>query len=293
MLDLSLQILSIMAPSIILASIGLAWKKSGTDYPTAFVTTLTLNIGLPALVFYTMVTADISLASLKTLGFATVAVHVVFLSVVIVVFKMVGKALPISIAHVVGNTGNLGLPLCLLAFGDEGLAYAMTFFAVQCLLFFTIGESVYAGAINVSRMLRVPVIYALLLAVVVRLSGIPLHSIILDTTEILGQLVVPIMLITLGVSIAGMKATNLSSTIGWSVVRTVMAFGVGVFIANLFGLTGVARGVLIIETVVPVAVFNYLLAHRYDRNSDEVSGMILVTHIGALFYLPLVLAYVL
>ncbi len=265
----------------------------GTEYPTAFVTTLTLNIGLPALVFHTMVTADISLASIQSLGLATVAVHVVFLSLVIVLFKLVGKALPISIAHVVGNTGNLGLPLCFLAFGDEGLAYAMTFFAVQCLLFFTIGESVYAGAVNVARMLRIPVVYALLLAVVVRVANVPLHNIVLNTTEILGQLVVPIMLITLGVSIAGMKATHLLPTIGWSVVRTVMAFGVGVGVADLFGLTGVARGVLILETVVPVAVFNYLLAHRYNRNSDEVSGMILVTHIGALLYLPLVLAYVL
>lgn len=293
MLALSLQILSIMAPSIILAGIGLAWKKVGTEYPTAFVTTLTLNLGLPALIFYTMVTADISLSSLKSLGLATIAVHVVFLLLVVVIFKLVGKALPISIAHVVGNTGNLGLPVCLLAFGDEGLAYAMTFFAIQCLLFFTIGESVYAGKMNVSRMLKVPVIYALIAAIVVRLLELPLHSIVLDTTRILGQLVVPIMLITLGVSIAGMKATNLTSTVIWSVVRTLLAFGVGVVIADAFGLTGVARGVLIIETVVPVAVFNYLMAHRYNRDSEEVSGMILVTHIGALFYLPIVLAYVL
>ncbi len=50
---------------------------------------------------------------------------------------------------------------------------------------------------------------------------------------------------------------------------------------------------LIIETVVPVAVFNYLLAVKHGRDASEVSGLILVTHIGAIFYLPIVLSVLL
>jgi predicted permease len=101
------------------------------------------------------------------------------------------------------------------------------------------------------------------------------------------------MLITLGISLAGMQIAQLPGTLLWSLIRTVMAFSIGFGLAQLLGLQGVARGVLIIETVVPVAVFNYLLTVRHGRDSSEVSGMILVTHIAAVFYLPLVLGVLL
>ena len=60
----------------------------------------------------------------------------------------------------VGNTGNLGLPLCLLAFGEQGLAFAMAYFAVQCLLMFSIGDAIYAGRFSVNAMFRSPVLAA-------------------------------------------------------------------------------------------------------------------------------------
>ena len=101
------------------------------------------------------------------------------------------------------------------------------------------------------------------------------------------------MLITLGVSLANMRASQLPATVLWAGIRTILALTIGVFVASIFDLTGVARGVLIIETVVPVAVFNYLLAVKHNRDASEISGMILVTHLAALIYLPLVLAYVL
>jgi predicted permease len=64
-------------------------------------------------------------------------------------------------------------------------------------------------------------------------------------------------------------------------------------VSALLGLTGIERGVLIIETIVPVAVFNFLLLIKHNRDPAEVTSLILVTHLSAIIYLPIVLGLLL
>jgi len=293
MFELFLRILGIMTPGICLATIGVFWKLYGPEYQTRFVTTLVLNVAMPPLVFHTLVTSDINLESIQIVGLATLAVHLIVFLVSLLLMRLARKDVSLAVAFVVGNTGNLGLPICFFAFGQEGLAYAIVYFSVQSLMLFSFGDAVYAGNADFKRMVRMPIIYAILMAVLVKVTNFSVPTVVLDTTGLLGQLVIPVMLITLGVSIAGMRAAHLSSTIIWSVVRTVLALVVALGVVEFFDLEGVARGVVIIETTVPVAVFNFLLATRHGRDSTEVSGLILVTHLGALVYLPLLLAYLL
>ena len=171
--------------------------------------------------------------------------------------------------------------MCLLAFGPEGLAYAMTFFAVQCLLMFTVGEAIYAGSASlVARAALAHPARHLARRAGARSLEAPIPAVALETLSLLGQIVIPLMLITLGVSLAGMRARSLPSSLVQSAVRTALAVPIGFGVAALFSLEGVARGVLIIETAVPVAVFNFLLAEKHGRDSAEVSGLILVTHVG-------------
>lgn len=288
-----LQIVNILAPGMLLAIIGLLWVKLGPPFPVNFVSTLVLNVTMPALLFHTLATSVVPISSLWEMAFATLVIHIVFSAVALLTLKFSGKDWRLCISYVVGNTGNLGLPVCFFAFGEEGLAYAMTFFSIQCILLFSLGDAIYAGSINFQRMLRSPILHAIWIGVVVRLLDWQPPELIMNSTSLLGQIVIPLMLITLGVSLAGMRASMLHMTVFWSFVRTGLAIAIGFSVAELLGLEGVARGVLIIETVVPVAVFNYLLAVKHGRDSSEVSGMILVTHIGAIFYLPFVLGLLL
>ncbi len=293
MFQLVIEILTILAPAAILASIGLFWARIGTEFPIQFVTTLVINVGMPALLFYTLATSQVDLRSLGTIVAAAVAVHIVFTVVALLYLKQAKKDWRLCIAHVCGNTGNLGLPVCYFAFGDAGLAYAMAFFSLQCLLLFSAGEAVLSANASIKPALRSPILHAVWLGTLVRYMDWSLPKFLMDTTQLLGQLVIPIMLITLGVSLAGMTVKSLPSTIRWSLIRTGVAMMVGFGVAHLFGLEGVARGVLIIETTAPVAVFNFLLAVKHNRDSVEVSGLILVTHLSAIVYLPLLLGFLL
>lgn len=291
--SLIVQIANILAPGLFLALIGLVWQQRGPHFPVDFVTTLILNVCMPALLFQTLATSTVPITALGQMALATLVVHLVFALVSIVLLHLAKKDWRLCIAQVVGNTGNLGLPVCFLAFGEEGLAYAMSFFAVQCILLFTLGDAVYAGSASIARVLRSPVIHAIWLGVAVRLLDWAVPSVAMQTLELLGQIVIPLMLITLGISLADMRANQLSSTLWWSLVRTALACVVALGVAGLLGLQGVARGVLIIQTMVPVAVFNYLLSLRHGHDASEISGLILVTHLGAVFYLPVVLGFLL
>ncbi len=289
MLSLAAEIFSILTPPALLALIGIMWAKKGPEYPIPFVTTLVMNVAMPGLLFSTLATSSIELSSLGRLALATIAVHIVFSAVAMCLLKMSKNDWRLSIAYVVGNTGNLGLPVCYFAFGDEGLAYGMVFFAVQCVLLFSLGEAVLSGSASIKPALRSPILNAIWLGIIVRYFEITVPDFIMESAVLVGQICIPIMLITLGVSLAGMSVKRLPTTFVYSFVRIVVAILIGFGLAEVFGLEDVARGVLVLETAMPVAVFNFLLAVRHNRNSEEVSGLILVTHIAAIFYLPLLL----
>ena len=287
------EILTILAPGMVLALVGLAWFHKGPEFPLGFVTTLVMNVSLPALLFYTLATAEVAISDLGTMALATLFVHAVFTPLAVAALKLAGKDWRLCIAHVVGNTGNLGLPVCFFAYGEEGLAYAMTFFSVQCVLLFSVGESIYAGSLDLRRMLRSPILHAIWLGVLARLLDLGIPEFALETLKLVGQIVIPLMLITLGISLAGMRSSQLPSNLLWALIRTLLATSIGFGVAGAFGLEGAARGVLVIETAVPVAVFNFLLAMRHGRDGTEVSGLILVTHLASIVYLPILLGILL
>lgn len=278
---------------MLLALVGLAWYHKGPLFPVDFVTTLVLNVAMPALLFHTLATSVIPMSSLTHMALSTLVVHVVFMAVAVAALVVAGKNWRGCVSLIVGNTGNIGLPVCFLAFGEEGLAYAMMFFAVQCLLLFSVGDAILAGSASMLRVLKSPILHSIWIGIVVRILDWQPPMLIMQSTQLLGQIVIPIMLITLGVSLAGMRAAQLSRNMLWSLIRTAMAAAVGFGVAEIMGLEGVARGVLIIETMVPVAVFNYLLALKHGHDSSEVSGLILITHLGAIVYLPLLLGVLL
>jgi len=139
------QLFSVIAPVLTCAVIGYVWRKQGRPYDTSLVTTLVTNIGTPCLVFFTLIDTKIEADAFLTMGaatFTTMVVFYVFYFLFLKAMKLSQKAFLSALAY--GNTGNMGLPLCLLAFGDHGLALAIAYFTVNVLCLFTIGVAVPA-----------------------------------------------------------------------------------------------------------------------------------------------------
>jgi predicted permease len=99
------------------------------------------------------------------------------------------------------------------------------------------------------------------------------------------------MLITLGVSLARLHVENIKRALTISVLRLVIGFLVGVLVAALFRLPMPARGVLILQSAMPAAVFNYLLAEHFDRNAGDTAGVVVISTVLSLVTLPFLLRF--
>jgi len=180
----------------------------------------------------------------------------------------------------------------LLAFGEKGLALAVVFFTAAATLHFTLGVVISSGSLTLREFLRSPINYALLASFLFIFFGESPPAFIASTTKLLAGMTVPIMLITLGISLSKLQVSGLKRGTIFSVVRLVMGFGVGIGIATAFQLEGMAWGVTVVESAMPVAVFNYLFALRYNNAPEEVAGMVVVSTLMSFSPLPFLMWFV-
>jgi hypothetical protein len=115
----------------------------------------------------------------------------------------------------------------------------------------------------------------------------------LNTTDLLGGMVIPAQLVSLGVSLLQLKIVGIARSSFLGVFRVAMGVGVGFTIAEVFGLVGAAWAIVIIQSAMPVAVSSYLFAQKYDRKPEEVAGMVVVSTGVSFVTLPLLLMAVL
>ncbi len=289
-----LKILSVVAPVFICAGIGFLWARAGRQFDTKMVGTLALNIGMPCLAFSTLTSLKVSPEAFGTMAGVYGLALMGFLGVGLVVIKVLRLPahtyLPVFTSS---NTGNMGLPLCLFAFGPEGLALGIGIFVMSSLFSFTVGWSIYAGRFAADVFYNNPLIYAVIAALAFMIPGVEPPGWLANTTKLMGGLAIPLMIISLGVAIANMRADGAGAIVAISVVKLLAGFGVGYGLSLALGLEGAARGVLIIECSMPVAVHNYMFAQRFGRSASDTASMILISTVIALALLPALMLVVL
>ena len=288
------QLFAIIAPILICAGVGYAWAQKGIDYPVEFVTRLVMNIGAPCLILSSFSRAGIDIGKMAEISAATVAVLVSMAVVGGALIRIMRLKLSTFLPSLLfPNIGNMGLPVCLFAFGKTGLALGLTVFLVIFTLQMSLGILLAAGRENLLGLVRQPVLWATAVAVGLVATGSSLPAWLDNTTGILGGATIPLMLVTLGVSLARLKVAEWKHSLLFGLVRVLGGFGLAVLVAAVMGLEGVDRGVLILQSSMPVAVFNYLLALRYQREPGEVAGMVVLSTLLAFALLPLVVSFVL
>ena len=288
------ELFAVIAPILICAGLGYGWARKGLDYPVDFVTRLVMNIGAPCLIVSSFSKSGIDIGKMAEISAAVVVILLVMLALggtLIRVMRLkVNTFLP---SLLFPNIGNMGLPLCLFAFGETGLALGLTVFLVIFALQMSLGIILVAGRGNLRGLIGQPVLWATAIAVVLVSTGSSLPVWLDNTTSILGGATIPLMLITLGVSLAQLKVAEWKHSLLFSLIRVLGGFCLAVLVAALFGLEGVDRGVLILQSSMPVAVFNYLLALRYQREPGEVAGMVVLSTLLAFVLLPFIVSFVL
>ena len=288
------ELFAVIAPILICAGLGYGWARKGIDYPVDFVTRLVMNIGAPCLILSSFSNADIDIGKMAEISAAALVILLIMLVLGGVLIRLMRLKISTFLPSLLfPNIGNMGLPLCLFAFGQTGLALGLTVFLVIFTLQMSLGILLTAGHGHPRELLKQPVLWATVIAVVLVSNGESLPVWLDNTTSILGGATIPLMLITLGVSLAQLKVAEWKHSLLFSLIRVLGGFGLAVLVAGLFGLEGVDRGVLILQSSMPVAVFNYLLALRYRREPGEVAGMVVLSTLLAFALLPFIVSFVL
>lgn len=286
-------VLNIVAPVFLLAGVGFVWVRFGFEYRVAFVTRLAMTFSMPCLIFVALMNTDIDPQALADLSLASLAVYVVLgLAILAVILALRLDSRTYLAPLVFGNTGNLGLPLALFAFGDEGLGYAVVIFAVMAILSFTIGIWTVAGAGSLGRVLKEPLVGATLLGALFLSQGWQTPLFLTNTLELTGQMAIPLMLVTLGVAVARLETRAIGKAFLLALVKVVICVIVGYYVALWFALPPVAAAVLMLQVATPVAVTSYLLAEKYGADAETVAGLVVASTLLSVITLPLILSFV-
>lgn len=288
------ELTAIIAPIFVAAGIGFFWAWLRRPFEAEFVTNLVTQVGSPFLVFAALTKLPLPMVTIGGMAGAALAAFAGFTLISMAVLR--AMRLPFHSylpALIFPNAGNMGLPLCLFAFGPKGLALAIVFFAVHSILQFTVGVAIAAGTADPGRLLRLPLIYAVAVALVFIATGTSVPKWLANTADLIGGLTIPMMLLAMGVSLARLQIASLRRSLTLSLVRLISGAGVGLGVGWLLGLGQPATGVLAIQASMPVAVFNYLFAQLYRREPAEVASIIVLSTLISFATLPLLLLYLL
>jgi len=288
------EVAAVLAPVFVMAGLGYGWRLTGAPFDLPFVTRIIMYAAGPCLVFTSLSQLTVPLTQFWGMVGAMIVVTLTVAGVSAVLIKILGlpqrSFLP---ALTLGNTGNLGLPLCLFAFGDEGLGLAVAIYVTNSLLQFTFVPLLNTRVSVLRTLLTTPMLYGAVAGLAVVLSGVTVPTWLANTLGSIGDLLIPLMLMALGNTVGGLKAHNLRRAIGLGSARLIIAFVVVVGVSFALGLSGVAQGVLVLQGAMPAAVFSYLFAARYERDADDIAGIVLVSTLLGALTLPLLVSYAL
>ena len=287
-------LVAVIAPVFLTAALGYGWARRGLPMDTNLITRLVTNLGTPCLVVHTLLSVDLTpdalgrMAGIATISMASMAV--LAYTVIRLARWPVSSSLP---SMVFANIGNMGLPLCLFAFGQEGLALAIAYFTVGAIGQFVFGPAAASGKLDPIAPLKTPIVWAVGIAVALMLLQVQPPRWAANTLDLIGGMTIPLMLLMLGVSLARLTMAGVGRAVALSCLRLGGGFLIGLAAVWAFDLQGVERGVVLIQAAMPVAVFNYLFAAMHQNRPEEVAGMVLISTTLSFITLPALLVFVL
>lgn len=246
-----------------------------------------VKLATPCLVFTTLTRLNLGLDTIGQMALAAALALTLSALIGTAVLKLSGMPLNTYLASLMHpNSGNIGLPLVFMAFGDEGLALGVAYFIVISISQYTLGYGIAAGSFSAKRFFQQPLLYAVIVSLSVLSFGIHVPEWIAKTTELISGIVIPGLLMVLGYSLAQLRVTDLRIALYLAVVRLVMGIIVGLVLIAILGLQGPPAGVVFLMSIMPIAVFNLVFAKQFNRSPETVAGVIVTSTLLVFVLLP-------
>jgi predicted permease len=285
-----LRIVSILFPLFAIVALGFfIGRRFRPDLADA--NRLNMDVFVPALVFSAMASKDFHIAEYGRLLFAAFFLIVASGAVGWGVARLSGIAPKTLVPPMMfNNAGNLGLPLAVLAFGNEALAPAVAMFVMSNLLHFSFGAWLLDHHTRLANVWRAPSVLAALAGVAVGLAGIEVWPPLLMAIRMVGDISIPLMLLALGIRLSDSRISAIGFGLFGAVLRPLAGMALAWVLLQLIEFSPREQALVLVFGALPPAVLNYMFAERYQQEPDKVASMVLLGNVAAVVFLPLALA---
>lgn len=281
------KIASITLPIFTLVLVGFFYSRR-VKPDLAGANKLVVDIALPVLIFISLSAKNFDPIAAITLTSASIALIVLSGLLAWPLTKISGASrqafLPCAMFT---NVGPIGIPLIALAYGPEGVATAVVLLVISNILHFTLGAAVMSGKADWRMVYANPLVWATVLGIASSQLKIVLPEWAQTSGTMIGSVLVPMMLMSLGVRLASSQVSDAWAGVKASVLILLVRLIAAFLILGILPLQGLERGALILFACLPAAVFNFMLADKFQVQPNIVASTVIVGHVFSLAFLPL------
>ena len=296
-MEIYIKLFEVLFPVFFVVGVGYYIGKKDPKIDTKFITNLAANFGTPALILYALNIKNISFDIFSNyFWYFLLAITGFFLVGLIILFilktKDIIRQLP---PFILPNTGNMGLPICLFAYGSEGLGVAAAISSLIILFHFTLGVFLADRKFNFEVILKSPPFYTIIISVLLLYYEIELPIFIENTSFLLMYATIFLILMSLGIALTRLKIFSFFNALISSIGRLILGPIIGLSIIYYYDLDGFAAGVLLIQCSMPSAILNYLVGSMYSPKKvvDDIASMIVVSTLLSFITVPIVVFFAL
>jgi len=290
-MDVIIKLFDVLFPVFLIIGIGFWYGKKDPKFNTKFITTFAGNFGLPAIIFYSLTTTNISIELFLRFSYYITLYVIVFSIIGLIILKILKKDIYRLLPPLIlPNTGNMGMPLCLFAYGKLGLAIATAATAMILVFHFSLNILLASKKFSIKPLLKCIPVYALLVSLVFVYYKIPAPKFLENATFLIGYSTIFLVLMSLGVALSKLKVFAFKETLIYSLIRVVLGPIVGIAFVKFFNLTGVEAGVMFIQASMPSAVLSFLVSEIYSpkKISNSIASTVALSTFLSFFTLIVV-----
>ena len=296
-MEIYIKLFEVVFPVFFVVGIGYYLGKKNPKIDTKFITNFAANIGTPAMVIYAVTSTGINFEIFRDYFWYYLLAIICFsivgiINLFLINTKDIIRELPPLIFP---NTGNMGLPICLFAYGSQGLGVSASITYLIILMHFTVGVFLADRKFNLDVIIKNPPFYAIIFSAIVLFYEIDMPVFVINTTEWLMYVTIFLILMSLGIALTRLKVFSLNKAVISSITRMFIGPLIGIGLIWFFDLEGFAAGVLLIQCSMPSAVLNYLVGSIYSPKKvvDSVASTIVVSTVMSFITIPIVVYFAL
>ncbi len=284
------RLLAIIVPVFAVVALGYAWGRRVRP-DMAVVNRLSMNVLAPALIFSALSSKSFDVAdnALLMLGSVGVVLGSGLLSWPIA--RWIREDARTFVPPMMfNNCGNMGLPLAVLAFGEAGFPAMVALFTISNLIQFTLGTWLVDRNARFGSLARNPMVLSTLAGFAFAIFHPPLPEVAAVTIKLVGDALIPMMLLSLGVRLTGIRWADARLGAIGGAVCPLTGLAMAAILAPLLGLDARQAGLLFLFGCLPPAVLNFMVAEQFRREPAKVASMVLIGNLMSVIFVPIGLA---